>query len=107
MCLLKALCGHQIKHYAFANSGLEDVVLPASVEAIGNFAFSNCASLGVVALLRTTEQFITQMYASSFMGSNNVCFVVFDEDSYYAYYEYFVALGAPNYAEWLQFIMYI
>jgi len=47
------------------------------------------------------------MTAEAFSGSNNVCFVVFNEDSYYGYYDYFVSLGALNYAEWLQFIMYL
>ncbi|MBE5730340.1 MAG: leucine-rich repeat domain-containing protein [Clostridiales bacterium] len=96
-----------ISEYAFANSGIEDVVLPSSLWAIESYAFANCDNLGVVAILRPVDAGLIMMTAEAFSGSNNVCFVVFNEDSYYGYYDYFVSLGALNYAEWLQFIMYL
>ncbi|MBE5730713.1 MAG: hypothetical protein E7350_02020 [Clostridiales bacterium] len=96
-----------IEAYAFANTGLEDIILPISLMAIDSHAFANCEDLCVVAVLRTPDEDITLIAAGAFYNSNNVSFVVFDEYSYYAYYNHFISIGEEDHAEWLQFIMYI
>lgn len=35
----------EIESYAFANTGLENITLPADLEILGNYAFSSCSDL--------------------------------------------------------------
>ncbi|MBE5730494.1 MAG: hypothetical protein E7350_00905 [Clostridiales bacterium] len=97
----------RIADNGFINCAIEDVIIPSSIETIGENAFANCDNLGMAILLRTAADGITDISATAFNGSDNVCFRVFDEASYYAYYEHFVSVGAADLAQYIQFIMYI
>ena len=45
----------EIESYAFANTGLASVTLPASVKNVGNYAFENCAALTSVSMAEGFE----------------------------------------------------
>ncbi|MBR2967793.1 MAG: leucine-rich repeat protein [Clostridia bacterium] len=90
--------------YAFSGCiSLEDIVLPSSVINIDEYAFEECENLGVVALLRTAEQGITQIDTTAFYDNGLICFVVFDEDSCEAYKEE-LNTSLQNY---VQYVMYL
>ncbi|MBR2970902.1 MAG: leucine-rich repeat protein, partial [Clostridia bacterium] len=97
----------RIADNGFINCAIEDVIVPSSIEAIGESAFANCDNLGMAILLRTAAEGITDISATAFEGSDNVCFRVYDEASYYAYYNDLVSKGEEELAEYIQFIMYI
>ncbi|MBR2968139.1 MAG: leucine-rich repeat protein [Clostridia bacterium] len=93
--------------YAFNGCiNIEDIVLPSSVIYIDEDAFIDCDNLGVVVLLRTAEQGITLIHPTAFEDNGLICFVVFDEDSYYDYYDYFEQ-ELSGLEDYLQYVMYI
>ena len=70
------------------------------------YAFDDCESLGVVALARTAGQGITLIHPTAFEDNGLICFVVFDEDSYYDYYDYFEE-ELSGLEDFLQYVMYL
>ncbi|MBR2967506.1 MAG: leucine-rich repeat protein [Clostridia bacterium] len=96
----------EICAYAFSGSGIEDIVIPSSVIYIDQHAFIDCDNLCFVALARTAEQGITEIDPTSFEDNGIICFVVFDEDSYYDYYSYFEE-ELNGLEEYLQYVMYL
>ena len=69
------------------------------------YAFYDCESLGVVAFARTAEQGITLIHPTAFENNGYICFVVFDEDSYYDYYDYFEE-ELSGLEDYLQYVIY-
>ena len=61
----------------------------------------------MVALLRTAEDGITYIHPTAFGDNFGICMLVFDEASYYAYYNHFISVGQEELAEYVQFIMYL
>ena len=58
---------HTVGQYAFADSGLESITIPDTVEEIGESAFNGCESLTAINISPTSQ--LASIGAAAFMGS--------------------------------------
>ncbi len=71
----------QIGASAFANSGMSQITIPASVAAIGSHAFRNCTNLGIGEDAISFPKSVTSIGSFAFVNCARIKRIIFSKDS--------------------------